>query len=279
MPVLKLDLIFEAKGRGWRETYYRQFESIVLGQALKTVETLAAKRAVLAGREVEIKAYSISDPLAAGRQGESVPFRPRYKGFQLTESTGAVTPAAAVNVLWSDDVTRLHRRIWMRGVWDLAINQTNEQTGPDWDSWYAEFLKYREYVLNKQFGWLTRPQAQEAVCSYSYVAEELVPTFTFAEDFFLPAHFGKYQRVRFSKFNGGSSPLNEEMIVKVVDATHCKAAKPIAAGPMVTDGKCIRYGDPTFVVATNLGVGRVGRRAPGSPLLHTPGRQKARARS
>lgn len=279
MPVMKLDLIFECNGRGWRETYYRNWESQLPGAVLKTAQTLAAKRAALSGKGVQIKAYSITDPLAVGRQGESVPFNPRYEGFELTADTGAVGPSVAVNILWADDITRLHRRQWMRGVWDLAIHKWDQMDDENFGSWMAEFAKYREYVLAKGFGWLNRPRAQEAACSYTYNADEVAPTFTFATAFFDAGDVGKFQSVRFSKFNGSNSPLNRELVVRVVDTTHCVAALPIAAGPMTTQGKCIRYGTPTFVAATNIGVGRVGRRAPGAPLLHTPGRSKARARS
>lgn len=279
MPVYKLDLIFEAGGRGWRESYYRNFEQVTMGGVLADAQTLAQKRSVLNGKGVVIKAYSITDPLAAGRQGESVPFSPVFDGFHLTADTGAAAPSAAINILWADDVTRLHRRQWYRGIWDLAIHKFNQLDSPDFITWRGEFGKFRTYLLSKGYGWLSRPRAGEAPCAYAYGVGSQVPTFSFINDFFPLEQVGTFQHVRFSKFNGGKSTLNREMIVKVTAVNTCEAAVPIAAGPMIVGGKCIRYGTPTFIVATNIGVGRVGRRAPGAPLLHTPGRGRVKART
>lgn len=278
MSVYKLDLIFEAGGRGWRESYYRNFEQTAMGSVLGAAQTLAALRSTLSGKGVLIKAYSITDPLAAGRQGESVPFATPFDGFHLTAGSGATDPSSAVNILWADDVTRLHRRQWYRGVWDLAISHFGKLNSPDFLTWRGEFFKLREYLLEKQYGWINRPRADEQACAYSYLEDSLVPKFTFAADFFPVEAFNKFQSVRFSKFNGSKSTLNRELVVKVIDARNCEAALPIAAGPMVSAGKCIRYGPGAFVIASNIGVGRVGRRSPGSPLLHTPGRAKASPR-
>lgn len=285
MPVYKIDLIMQANGKGWRETYYRTFSGDI-GTVNQVASTLAQKRAALNGVPVDIEAYSVSDPLTPGRQGESfyfnppVPANPPPVTGEQVQVIGAAAPSASINVRWLNTVNNATRRTQMRGVLDAAITSFNKLESAEYGAWYGAFLEYRQYLLKQQFGWLRTPQLKESLVSYAYTGTATVPTFTFTDPTFFDAGLvGKFVSLRFSKFNGSRSPLNRELVCQVTAQNAAVAAVPIAAGPMTTIGKCIQYGTPTFVVADNIGVERVGRRATGRPLLRTPGRARAKARS
>ncbi len=285
MPVYKLDLIMQAGGKGWRETYYRNFSG-GFGTVLTVANTLAQKRALLNGQPVLIEAYSISDPLTPGRQGQSVYFNPPYQGAPDAVTGiggiagGAAGPSVSINVEFLNEAANASRRIQLRGVWDDAITHFNQLESTAYAGWYSQFLAWRSYLLQQQFGWMRRAPLKESFVAYSFAVNQQFPTFTFDDPaFFDAAEEGKYLSLRFSKFNGGKSVLNREIVVQVTGPAEAQAARPIAAGPMITEGKAIKYSAPAFVGADNIGVSRVGRRATGRPLLRTPGRSGARART
>lgn len=280
MPVYKLDLVFEANGRGWEETYYKNFDSPNFGAAATIAGTLASKRIALSGAPVVIKAYRVTDPLTEGVQGEAFYFNPVYAAGGDAGANGASSPSASINVGWIVNAINRKRRIWMRGVWDDAITNFGQLNNAIYATWNAKWVQWRTYVLQQGFGFMTTPRAGVRMrVTYTYAPGASVPTFTFSGDFFDLAQVNTYQRVRFSKFNGSNSPLNRELVVWVLSRTSAEPATAIAAGPMTNAGSALRYAAPVFYAADNIGVERVGRRAPGAPLLLTPGRSKARARS
>lgn len=280
MPVWKCDLIFEASGRGWRETYYRQFPGSTFGSTIDTVTTLATKRAALMGAPCVIKAFEIQDPLTAGKQGQTFYLNPPKTANQEAGADGASSPGSSINVRWIVNVGNLTRMTSMRGVWDSAITNFNQLNSPGYALWWANFLTYRTYVLQQGYGWLNVPRAAEAAgVVYDYDLDPLRPHFVFPSAFFAAPQVNTDVLVRFSKFNNSDSPLNRELICTVNSTTACTAALPIAAGPMLNPGRAIRYGTPIFNAADNVTVDRVGRRNPGAPLLYTPGRRSNRARS
>jgi len=279
MPVYKVDLIMEGEGRGWRETYYRNWTGDI-GSVFPVVQTLATKRAELNGAPVQIKAYSVQDPLTPGRQGQSFYFNPRLESGFGQGSDGAAAPATSINIVMVNNLNSRTRRTQMRGAWDNAITFFGRLDTAEFAQWNSKFLQLRTYMLQQNFGWIMRPRAARDVhVAYEYVGASLVPRFTFTADFFPAEQVNTYQSVRFSGFNSKKSPLNRELIVWIEDRNHAVASEPIAAAPMTGHGKCIRYGTPEFIGIDNMGVERVGRRAPGAPLLATPGRARARARS
>lgn len=280
MPVWKLDLVFEAQGRGWEETYYKNFSASSFGGVNAEVSALADKRILLSADPVVIKAYRVSDPLTSGKQGQAFYFNPKKNPGGAGGAEGSATPSAAINVEFISNTNNSTRRIQMRGIWDAAIRHYADLDSPSYGNWYTYFLQWRTYVLQQGYGWLSRPQVGDSVqVTYNYDIDPLIPEFTFPADWFPADQVNKFRPVRFSRFNGSSSPLNRELIVFVTARNKAVAAAPIAAGPMISPGRAIRYGTPTLVVADNIGVSKVGRRAPGAPLLHTPGRARARARS
>lgn len=280
MPVWKLDLVFQAGGRGWQETYYRTWAGPGFASAVTVATTLAQKRIALSGSPVNIKAYRITDPLQEGVQGQAVYFNPPIITPIGAGEAGASDPSTAIVTSWRVDDGELGRRIWLRGVWDDAVNNFGTLQGGPYASWFNKFQTYVTYALQQGFGWMRRPRAGVRLqVSYDYDLDPTIPKFTFIGNFFDDSQINTYQLVRFSGFNGKRSPLNRELIVYVSSRTACVAAEPIAAGPQTNPGRAIRYGTPVFVAATAITVDRVGRRNPGAPLLATPGRRRARARS
>lgn len=282
MPTWKLDLVFEAHGQGWEETYYRNFTGSDFGSAATVASTLATKRIALCGSPVRIKAWRINDPLTPGRQGQANYFQPAYVATHGSgeQGNGAASPSSSINVGFINNAENRSRRISMRGVWDDAITKSGSLEGPQYAAWLAVFNVWRTYVLQQGFGWLKRPRAASDVpVSYSIV-NPVMPLFTFpAGTFTDPGDVGTFKLIRFSKFNGSTSTLNRELVVRVLTTATAEAAAPIAAAAMITPGRAIIYGTPAFIVADNVGVERAGRRAPGRPLLLTPGRSRARRRT
>jgi hypothetical protein len=280
MPVYKLDLIFEAFGRGWEETYYRNFPQADFGSANAVAVALAQQRIVLSAPPVRIKAYRLQDPLTAGRQGSVFYFNPEAVAVDPGGDQGAASPDTTINVDWINSAENLTRTIGMRGIWDIAVRQFNQLNSPGYAQWLTVFGGYVAWVKGKGFGWLSRVRTRSNVPVTYDVTDPIVPLFTFpAATFGAPPYANPFRLIRFSKFNGSKSDLNRELIVEVRSDTTARAAAPISAGPMITPGRAILYGEPAFKVADIIGVARVGRRSPGAPLLYTPGRRRNRPRT
>jgi hypothetical protein len=280
MPVYKLDLIFEAFGRGWEETYYKNFAQADFASAFGVAVALAQKRIVLSAPPVRIKAYRIQDPLTVGRQGSVYYFNPEQVAVDPGGDQGAASPDTTINTTWVHNATNASRTLGLRGIWDTAVRNFNQLNTPAYATWNGIFSTYVTYLKANGFGWLSRVRlASNLAVSYS-VVDPIVPVFTFpAGTFTAPADIGKFKLARFSKFNGSRSELNRELVIEVLTTTTAKVAAPISAGPMITGGRAILYDTPVFLAADVIGVTRVGRRAPGAPLLYTPGRARNRPRT
>lgn len=281
MPALKLDLIFECKGRGWEETYYADFGITNFDQIHPFAEALANKRIVLAAPPVELKAYRVSDPLTKGRQGRASYYKPVRVAPTNPAWTGAVEPSAAVNVGFLKTSTNQTRRIQMRGCPDDIMVNFGTLSGGAYDTWRQLWEQWRLVMLGTpRYGWLSRPTIGDpAPVSYSLANNPILPEFTTVADFFPADDVTRQRYVRLRGFNGNRSELNRELIVYVSARNKFVPVAPIAAGPMITPGLVQRYGPPEFVAADQVEVEKAGRRAPGAPLLQTPGRSRARPRT
>lgn len=281
MPAWKLDLVFECRGRGWEETYYADFGVPSFDDVSQIAQNLAAKRIVLSAPPVVIKAYRVSDPVTGGRQGKAFYYKPEAVAPTNPAWTGAVEPSAAVNIGFAKAATNQTRRIQMRGCPDDIMVEFGQLKGAAYAVWFALFEQWRIFVQGTpRFGWMSRPTVGDAApVTYSLTPNPVLPIFTTPANFFAEADVEKQRYVRMRGFNGRSSILNREMIVYVIDRNHYTPVAPIAAGPMLSPGLVQRYGAPTFIAADVVNVEKAGRRAPGAPLLQTPGRSKARSRT
>jgi len=278
MPIYQYGLVMQCGGKGWKEIYYRVSSGSI--ETTRTIaETLASKRAFCNGADVLIEACTVTDPISAGRQGVVWYFNPNKNGVDGQTSGGAVGPSVSINIGYRNNAQNLTRRIQMRGVWDTAVTFFNQLNTPAYANWFSQFAQLRSYLLNQNFGWITRPRAAVSQCSYVIPTDTELPQFTFQSDFFPEEEVNTFQSVRFSRFNGSNSVLNRELVVFVTSRFQATSSLPLAAGPMTAPGRCLRYGAPEFVGADDIGVERVGRRATGRPLLRTPGRSRARART
>jgi hypothetical protein len=285
-----LNLIFEARGRGWKEVYVADFATSTFEGMLPFAQKLAAARIALAAAPVEIKAYEVVDPLTEGRQGRTFYFKPRYAAPAWVGNDGATDPATSVNVEFIAAAGGGRRRqIQLRGCPDGLINNYGELTGPLYGAWEAQFLAYRLVVLglaggagNANYGWFRRvPTAVPAgIVSYTFAVGAFTPTLNLPADFFPLDQKDTNQYVRIRGVNGGKSALNGEQVVRVVERNQATLTRPLALGPQTTTGFMQRYTKlPVFVQADNVGIVRAGKRSPGRPLLYTPGRRPNRARS
>lgn len=296
MPQWKLDLIFEARGRGWRETYYANFATDNFQGMLPFAQKLATARIAMSAAPVEIKAYSVSDPITAGKQGQTFYFRPRYKAPQWPDNDGATDPSTSVNVEFIRAANNATRQIQLRGCPDGIFDDFGELTGSLFGAWDIKYQAWRNVLLglggqpSANYGWFSRLplNVPAGKVTYAYVPGAFVPTLTFvappvagvSPPFFPEGDLGKTRYLRIRGVNGGTSKLNGELVVFVTGENTAEPVKPIALGPMTTSGMAQRYAIlPTFGIADNIGVKKAGTRRPGAPLLYTPGRRKGRART
>lgn len=297
MPAWKLDLIFEARGRGWRETYYSNFAVANFQGIYDYAIKLATARIAMAAAPVQIKAYSVSDPITKGKQGQTKKFVPRLSAPAWAGNDGATDPSTAINIDFIRAADNSTRRIQLRGCPDGVVNDFGELTGPLFGAWDLKYQAWRNILLgnggqgvNTTYGWFSRLplDVPAGKVTYAYTPGAFVPTLTFtappvggiAQDFFAEIDLGKNRYLRIRGVNGGRSPLNGEQILFVTGRNTAEPAKPLALGPMTTSGLAQRYATlPTYAATDNIGVGGAGRRAPGAPLGYTPGRRKARPRS
>lgn len=287
MPAWKLDLNFAALKQGWQETYYADFGLPSFDGMLAVATKLADLRIALCANPVVITSYSISDPLTDGQQGETVDFRPVKAAASVAE--GAGDPATSVNVVFRNATEKRKRRIFMRGVPDSVVTDFGQLASVAWGLWHNKFLALRDYLLgivNGQaggivYGWLARKRVavDPSPVSYAYAVGETNPVFTTNADFFTTDDVGKKRYVRVSGLNGGQSPLNGQLIVRVITRSTFTLLKPIAAFPQSSPGIVRRYATlPEFVAATNVGVERSGTRRPGAPFLQRRGHARAKPR-
>lgn len=280
MAVWKLDLVFQARGKGWVEAYYRDFGGGDFSSANDAANVLAQLRIAMAGVPVEIKGWRITDPLTPGRQGQSNYFNPVKTPTYPEATVNGSDPSTSINIAWLNAGQNLTRRTQLRGVWDQAIQDFGQLQGGGYGTWLQSYHPWRQYLLDKQYGWLHRPHLKDSVfVTYSYAADSQTPSFAFPIGDLDGIADGANVLVRFSRFNGSNSVLNRELVCRKEDAIHLVAAAPIVAAPMTSPGRAIIYGAPAFVTATNIGIERVGRRATGRPLLVTPGRSAKRKRT
>lgn len=289
MPALKLDLIFEARGRGWRETYYGDFPVTNFEEMVPIAKKLAAARIAMAASPVQIKAFAVSDPLTPGRQGQTFNFAPRYSAPTWPGNDGATDPSTAVNVDFQRAGSNKARRIQLRGCPDGIINDFGELTGTLFGAWSQPYEAWRLIMLgqgqppNVNYGWFARlpvANVDPSEVSYAYAVGATVPTLTFEAGFFPLGDQKKNRYIRIKGLNGGTSSLNGEAVVYVLTDATAKTTKPIALGPMTTTGLATRYAAlPTFFPCVNVRISKAGRRAPGAPLGYTPGRRRARRRT
>lgn len=280
MPVFKLDLIFEALGRGWEETYYREFPQADFASAQAIANTLAQKRIVLSAPPVVIKAHRLQDPITAGRQGSVFYYNPIHQAIDPGGDQGAASPDTTINTTWIHSASNASRTLGLRGIWDTAVRNFNKLDTAAYATWFGIFTNFATWLKTNGFGWLQRTRAASNVVVTYSLTNPVVPLFTFPTGTFgAPPYADPFRLARFSRFNGSKSELNREMVIRVLSDTTAEAAAPIAVGPMITGGRAILYGAYQFRAADIIGVTRVGRRAPGAPLLYTPGRQRAKPRT
>lgn len=291
MGAWKLDLVFEASGRGWAETYYADFGVPDFDGVAGFAEKLANTRVLMSAYPVQIKAYRVSDPLTKGRQGISRYFNPRKAAPNWQPTAGAADPSTAVNVGFLRVSTNQSRRLSVRGVPDDIVTDFGELKGGQYAAWKdGAFAAWAALLLgnggsfgNVRYGWFSRPPVQNVppgVVTYSFAVGAWYPTLNLPEGFFPEGDKNQKRYVRISGVNGGESRLNGEHVVRVKDDKTAELTKPLALGPMTTPGQMVRYAElPTFITADRIQIEKAGRRAPGRPLLVTPGRARATARS
>jgi len=275
MSVLKVDLVFRARGYGWQESYYRNFSSAQITAAVVVADTLSIKGAAMLGSDAGIVAYRITDPLTPGSQGQA--FYVQGSGYFGNATEGCTDPNTSINVGFLAESINKSKRMFLRGVWDSFIVEFGVFDAVNAGPWLTTYVAWKSYLLQQSFGWLAgTPRVKASITNYTQV-NPLIPVFTLSYNMFTTGEVNTFKVVRIAKLNG-KSVLNRQLVVYVTAQNTCQAAAPISAAPFSTVGTMTTY-DYAFTAASNILLQRAGRRAPGRPLLVSVGRARAAART
>jgi hypothetical protein len=277
--VIKCVFIFrDQTGTGWEEIHYWNSTSdnpVLSTRLTNLVDVIAPVRALLLGVDCAVIGARVSYPRPGAVASLS-------KKFYLSGVAGKSSVSASVSLTgkWTDASTTRHKKTYLRGVWDDVENNGEYHPElPEAAGFSDRITEWKQLLINGGYGWTTKSIANSrngVVNSYTATPEGIV-TFTLAAPGMDGIAAGKIVEVAFSKINKSNSPLNDTLLVEVIDATHLKTVNPIAAGPFTSKGK-FNYRAVEFVNYNQLYDLAIGRRQQGRPIGQLPGRRKARAR-
>lgn len=279
MPAIKCLLVFrDDTGYGWTELHYRNSESSspnLAAHLTNLVDALVPVRAPLLGEDSVIVGARVSYPRVDAIASLSKKFYVR--GSADHPSTDSSTSLAVQFVGNNNTSSKI---IHLRGAWDAVIE--NGEYHPELGfavGWQDRINSWKDTLINGGYGWLTRDGANSrkgVVNTYLATPDQRV-TFTLAEPGLVVGLVGQRINVRISRFNGGKSVLNRQLIVIPTSATSMTTVDPIATFPSDSKG-AYNYRTTGFTAYTALQNIDVGRRSMGKPLGRLPGRSQVRPR-
>jgi hypothetical protein len=280
---LKTTFEFAGPQKGWTETYYSQptGDQTIL-TALANAEQVALSRRLLLGDGLKIKAIRVQQVQdAAGNKIRFVGDTKRYdQGLP-----GAAQPAAAPDLCvlcdaFKSDFSK-HKEIFLRGIWDAVSTNYGTYTPGNAPGWQNNFDSWAAKIVQFGYGWLSAtPQpVQFTITNYVQDTDGFVDL-TFSGAIFA-APFGRKGTIRVVGLPsvGGRSVLNGPLLVRTIDASHAITVNRIAVTPYAGTGTAYTYGDPLFIQIGGISAETIRTRETGAPLLESPGRQSARART
>lgn len=270
--IAKGTLVFEGRSYGWTESLWINKSSLTnLADIYIFFQSLALRRSPMLGAECFIKAIRVSDEAVVGDALLN------YVDIDGNPDNHADDPNSSLNVILRDSLNKRFKHIYFRGIWDdVAKNFGQYQiTNPAFTTF---FNSWTEYLLLNDFGWMGVDKAAAKVAGitgYTTDTSGLI-TFTLDTPIFLgiPAYTRK--SVAISRLNGKSN-LNGTLVVNVLTPTTCVTTVATAALPYRLPG-VMRLNQKVFIDAFSANTQRIGRRAPGSPLLDSVGRARVRVR-
>jgi hypothetical protein len=268
-------------GRGWSETYHLALPSPtpslipILGAFLGLMNDF---RRPLLGKDRYLKGLKVSCPTPTGAI-QSVPFRYSPFLYPGNQRAGCAPYLAAMCRMGEVSGTEF-APIFLRGFWDdIEQNEQIDFTTAAGAAWKALLDQFIPQLISGRYGWLGQDEigtSRGKVTNYTLNVDGTI-TFVIENTAGGPTPpVGSVQEFRVARLNGSDSPLNKSMPVTVVDATHVKTLKRIAAGAFVTAGTYV-IPQQTFVQYTGVLYTILAKKGEGRPTNQSPARRKARA--
>lgn len=170
--------------------------------------------------------------------------------------------------------------IYLRGFWDaVEVDEQLDFTSAAGMAWKALFDQYVGALTAGGYGWMgldVENTIRGNVNGYTITPENKV-SFTVVKDVgpALPPVGIKLQ-IRIARLNGGHSPMNRTLTVRVTAADKVETVEIAAAAPFVSAGTFVIV-RPTFYAYAGSQYVKLGKRKPGRPFGRSPGRLPARA--
>ena len=288
MPsLMKLTTILQSPGHGWSESLYFNYVNNDLRSAFLDLAVPTARRVNLLGPGAFLKARRVSlvlDSLGAPAKNKVYLDKTIIKpNLQQVDNNLAAPGVCAMPRIYNADQSR-HKVIYLRGIPDAIENNDGTYNPLGADGWQNRLTFYFD-GLKGSFGgvsnmgwWGYVPFPAIPITSYSVGSTTEVVTVQLPAGSLAAYSQGQKLNVRFRGVNSAKSVLNGQQVVTVIDGGTCKLTKPLAAGPYVTGGEMILY-TRTLVPMSILQMDTISHRKIGTPLLVSPGRLPAKART
>lgn len=280
--IAKCGLVFLSnEGYGWTEIHFRDTlsETPNLQTELDLLETkIVPKRRNILGQNCKITGIRVSfkrDGVVASQSRHLAAVADGFPGQDgASQSDSLACP-------FFDSTGTRHKICHVRGFWDSV--ESGEVYRPDLGAagaWQAKLDAWKTALVTNGYGWMSKSAALSQkgnVINYTTQTDGRVLFQLAAVVGTMPAA-GTDVLVKFSRLNKSRSVLNKLLPCTVDDAVTLITREPIAAGAFASKGR-FQISVPAFVGYAGMEVPSLGKRAMGSPLLHSPGRAKAKPRT
>lgn len=278
---------FHPRGYGWTENWYKESTQPSLKRFNQlTANDFAQLRAGMLSATVTLETISCSfDPQP---RGDSFLQYVNMTG-QLPVNVDIPAQAGGGDTAWNgvlfqfrSTADQFRKAVFTRGQPDDVITQTGQLfRGPSWPAYQAAASAFIDGVIQGAWGWIRNiPSAKKKILDYApdVVKPEFIVVTCAANTFPAPDPVvATFAKVRIN-YPNVRAEINGAWTVQVLSTSTCRIITPMAVfAPPSEDGTIVVY-TPTFTPADNGDIQKATRRAPGRPLLRTPGRRGRRAR-
>lgn len=286
--IFKVTFGFRGMGVGWSETHAAISGATDPKTLAEQMKSIAQKRVQMLGREFEINAirisrYSTDDGV---RQRGVNLVKQIFKNSSQSASAAAEPAVVALLVrgtaspnLAFPQFNANQNQTFLGAPLDVCVDNGGV-VDPSKGGLGAAFATWRDQMVQSNMGWLANETiAQGEIATITQNANGTVK-FTFTDPFGAPVVIGGRYRARCRQINGGSSPLNGELIVTAKTLTELNTFEVIGLARAQVGGfirlyrpvsKFIDYGDLELTLAT-------AKHQRGRPFGSVPGRARKRIR-
>jgi hypothetical protein len=286
--IYRITFGFSGAGVGWSETHAMLNASTNPNTLIPTLRDIAQKRVQMLGREFAIVGIRISKYSndAGVRQRGAVLHKETFRNSVQTQIAAAEPAVVALLVRGSAEPSQAfpqfdanQNQTFLGAPLDVCVdNAGSVDTGKG--GLQAAFAQWRSAMLNTTIGWLASETIVDQPIKAITKNTNGTVNFEFEAGALAPLSANIKYKARIRQVNQGVSPLNGELLVTLVDATHLNSVAVIGLG-LAQQGGSIRiykavqpfidYGDLELSDVT-------AKHQRGRPFGSVPGRAKKRIR-